>query len=197
MDCTRSLGCKCPLCDASAAPHDACTPAGADDDDPRCVVAAINYVAGREYGSKYDPTGNPQVDGGKLGSVYTSVAEHLMAGPADTAENDNSGWRRDAVSRVLKEGGVWSVQLPPRFHLRPASTFCSGRRRGRASTPAAWAGGPKGAPNENGRLRGIVGTPRTQTDLPRHTPGQAAALSFLRAHCSLHRLAPVTLSAQI
>ena len=80
-------------------------------------MAAINYVAGREYGSKYDPTGNPQVDGGKLGSVYTSVVEHLMAGPADTAENDNSGWRRDAVSRVLKEGGVWSVQLPPRFHL--------------------------------------------------------------------------------
>ena len=74
-------------------------------------MAAINYVAGREYGSKYDPTGNPQVDGGKLGSVYTSVAEHLMAGPADAAEHDDSGWRRDAVSTAAAGKGIIQTLL--------------------------------------------------------------------------------------
>ena len=74
-------------------------------------MAAINYVAEREYGSKYDPTGNPQVDGGKLGSVYTSVAEHLMAGPADAAEHDNSGWRRDAVSTAAAGKGIIQMLL--------------------------------------------------------------------------------------
>ena len=74
-------------------------------------MAAINYVAEREYGSKYDPAGNPQVDGGKLGSVYTSVAEHLMAGPADAAEHDNSGWRRDAVSTAAAGKGIIQMLL--------------------------------------------------------------------------------------
>ena len=80
-------------------------------DDPRLVLAAVNdprmVLATLWQQVLCDlVVGNPEVDGGKLGSVYTSVAEHLLGGPPSSTARDRSCWRRDEASRVMKKGGT-------------------------------------------------------------------------------------------
>lgn len=119
-ECTRSLGCTCPLCDmSSAALGDVtnqntmgATNGGADQcasTAPAYTFAALNYNSSRKPGEPYDVEKD-----GKLGSVYTMLTEVLAA---------RGDWKRAKAERKTieaeTEGGKKTdeLKLPRSFQL--------------------------------------------------------------------------------
>ena len=119
-ECTRSMGCKCPLCDMSSAAlfdvtnqsaatvaNGGAAPCGSAE--PAYTFAALNFNGSRTPGEAYDVEKD-----GKLGSVYTMLTEVLAA---------RGDWKRAKAERKTieadTEGGKKTdeLKLPRSFQL--------------------------------------------------------------------------------